>query len=71
MGTAGTTNSIDFTADDGVQVVTNTATIVVPWDANANSMPGNGLPGHCQALAARVIFGEESIGFGGRLCVQF
>jgi len=39
MGTAGTTNLIDFTADDGVYVVTNVATIVVPWDDNANSMP--------------------------------
>jgi Glycosyl hydrolase family 57/Alpha amylase, catalytic domain/Bacterial TSP3 repeat len=39
MGTAGTTNWIDFTADDGVQTVTNTAMIVIPWDSNANGMP--------------------------------
>ena len=36
---AGTTNLVIFTADDGVQVVTNTATIIVPWDANLNGMP--------------------------------
>ena len=39
MGAAGTTNVVAFTADDGVQVVTNSATIVVPWDANGNGMP--------------------------------
>ena len=31
--------SSSFTANDGVQVVTNSATIVVPWDANGNGMP--------------------------------
>jgi len=36
---AGTTNWVSFTADDGVQVVTNTVSIVVPWDANENGMP--------------------------------
>ena len=39
MGSAGTTNVVLFMADDGVQVVTNAATIVVPWDANGNGMP--------------------------------
>jgi hypothetical protein len=39
LGTAGTTNVIAFTATDGTHVVTNFATIVVPWDANANGMP--------------------------------
>ena len=39
MGSAGTTNAVSFTADDGIQVVTNTATIVVPWDANGNDIP--------------------------------
>ncbi len=36
---AGTTNRVVFTADDGVHVVTNTVAIVVPWDANGNGMP--------------------------------
>ncbi len=39
MGAAGTTNAVAFTADDGTVVVTNVATIVVPWDANGNGMP--------------------------------
>ncbi len=39
MGSAGTTNVVEFTADDGVQVVTNAVTILVPWDANGNGMP--------------------------------
>jgi hypothetical protein len=39
MGTAGTTNHVEFTADDGTVVVTNTATIIVPWDSNGNGMP--------------------------------
>ncbi len=38
MGAAGTSNVVWFTADDGVNVVTNTATILVPWDANANGI---------------------------------
>jgi hypothetical protein len=36
---AGTTNIVNFTADDGVHVVTNSVVIVVPWDANGNGMP--------------------------------
>lgn len=39
MGSAGTTNVVAFTADDGYGAVTNTATIVVPWDANGNEIP--------------------------------
>ena len=39
MYSAGTTNIVTFTADDGVQVSTNTVTILVPWDANGNGMP--------------------------------
>ena len=39
LNVAGTTNVVEFTADDGVQVVTNSATIVVPWDANGNGIP--------------------------------
>ena len=39
MGSAGTTNVVAFTADDGVQTVTNFATIVVPLDANGNGIP--------------------------------
>lgn len=39
MYSAGTTNVVAFTADDGVHVVTNFAAIVVPWDANGNGMP--------------------------------
>lgn len=37
--TAGTTNWVTFTADDGVFVVSNTVAIIVPWDANGNGMP--------------------------------
>ena len=39
LGSAGTTNRVEFTADDGAFVVTNVATIVVPWDANGNDIP--------------------------------
>ncbi|HPC19737.1 MAG: hypothetical protein KBC66_04640 [Kiritimatiellae bacterium] len=39
MGSAGTTNTVQFTANDGTVIVTNTATIVVPWDANGNDIP--------------------------------
>lgn len=39
MYSAGTTNVVEFTADDGVQAATNTVAIVVPWDANGNGMP--------------------------------
>ena len=38
-GVAGVTNYVAFTANDGVQTVTNSAAIVVPWDANGNGMP--------------------------------
>ncbi len=36
---AGTTNVVMFTADDGVNTTTNFAVIVVPWDANGNDIP--------------------------------
>ena len=39
MYSAGTTNHVMFTADDGVQTVTNIATIVVPLDFNGNGIP--------------------------------
>ena len=39
LGSAGTTHAVTFTADDGSVVVTNTATIIVPWDANGNDIP--------------------------------
>lgn len=39
MGSAGKTHSVAFTADDGVQTVTNTVQIVVPLDSNDNGMP--------------------------------
>ncbi len=39
LGCAGTTNVVVFTADDGSEVVSNSVTIVVPWDANGNGMP--------------------------------
>ncbi|NLB64956.1 MAG: hypothetical protein GX803_00585 [Lentisphaerae bacterium] len=39
MGTAGTTNQVHFMASDGIHTVTNTASIVVPWDANGNGIP--------------------------------
>lgn len=39
LGCAGTTNLVAFTANDGIYGVTNTVTIVVPWDANNNGMP--------------------------------
>lgn len=39
MGSAGTTSIVSFTANDGLVTVTNTAVIVVPWDANGNDIP--------------------------------
>jgi len=39
MGSAGSTSVVTFVADDGVNVVSNYATIVVPWDANGNDIP--------------------------------
>ena len=39
LNVAGTTNVVEFTADDGVQVATNAVAIVVPWDANGNGIP--------------------------------
>lgn len=39
MGSAGTTSTVSFTANDGTVTVTNFATIIVPWDANGNDIP--------------------------------
>ena len=39
MGSAGSTSVVSFVADDGVNIVTNSATIIVPWDANGNDIP--------------------------------
>lgn len=39
MYSAGTTNLVSFTADDGVHTVTGQVSIIVPWDANGNGMP--------------------------------
>ena len=61
MGSAGTTNVVAFTADDGVQTITNTATIVVPWDANGNDIPDDWEFARFDGDMAQAKFGDKDV----------